>query len=260
LYHGGADVPAGPIMPADAWRLLAAGIGAIYGLQILLAIFGAGGVVASAVSDVGCIALFWWYARHKKLRARDLGFAKVGGLWYGAAVLVGASAWYVNLTIVSTLHVPEGPNEVLQGLLEETPLVSTIAAIAVLPAFAEEIVFRGVLARALGRTRPAWQAVGLSAGVFGLYHVFPAQAVATFLLGCLLGFFALRSKSIVPGIIVHFLNNAIAIVISRESVRGLGDWMGRHQALTLALAVTALLAGIAMAVAAPRSVDEEAIA
>ena len=259
LYHGGANAPAeAAIAPAQAWGLLAVGVGAIYGIQITLAVIGLGGLVASAVSDTCCIAFFWWYARHRRLGARGLGFARVGGLWYVAAVLVGASAWYVNLVIVTVLHVPEGPKDMLQGLIEDPPLPSTIAGLAVLPAFAEEIMFRGVLARALGRTRPAWQAILMSSLAFGCYHLLPAQAAATFLLGCLLSFVTLRSRSIVPAIVVHVVNNAVAIVITRGDLLARGTWMGNHPAVMLATTTTLLLAGIALAIEAPRRTEATA--
>jgi membrane protease YdiL (CAAX protease family) len=263
LYHGGAIAPVstvGPIASSEAWRLLAMGIGAIYGIQIAFAMVGVAGVVASAVSDVGCLAFFWWYARKRRLGAAGLGFTKAHAQWYGAAVLLGCSAWYVNMTIIDALHIPDVSKEMtklLEGLLLETPLVSTIAAIAVLPAVAEEIVFRGALARGLGRDRPAWMAVVISSAVFGIYHLIPAQVCATFLLGCILGFLTLRSRSIVPAIVVHFLNNTIAIIVSRESVPGATAWIGAHPAVMLATAITVLLAGIALAVTAPRPADLE---
>ena len=253
LYHGGANAPAGrPITASDAWPLLGVGIGMIYGVQILLASVGVGGVVPSAVSDVACIACFWVFARKRRIGARGLGFTHVGGLWYVSAVLVGVSAWYVNLTVVTLLHVPQGPTEILEGLVEKTPLVSTLAALAVLPPFAEEIVFRGVLARGLATARPMWQALLISSAVFGAYHVLPAQAAATFLLGCSLALLTLRSGSIVPAIIVHFLNNVIAILVTRETVPGVTAWMGNHPAVMLSTAATLLLAGIAIAMNAPR--------
>lgn len=263
LYHGGANAPvstAGRIASSGPWTLLGIGIGAIYGIQIVFAMVGVAGVIASAVADVGCIAFFWWYARKRGIGARGLGFTKTSAQWYGAAVLLGCSAWYVNLTVIELLHIPDVSKEMdkaLEGLLMETPLVSTIAAIAVLPAFAEEIVFRGVLARGLRRQHPAWLAVVISSGVFGIYHLIPQQVVATFLLGCILGFLTLRSRSIVPAIVVHVLNNAIAIIVSRESIAGVKPLIESHPAVILSTAVTLVLAGIALAVTAPRPPDVE---
>lgn len=252
-YHGGANPPAGgPIVPSEGWTLLACGIGAIYGIQVLLAMIGLGGVLASAVSDVGCIAFFWQYARKRQIGYAGLGFVRVGLRWYVAAVLVGSSAWLINLTIVTALHVPEGPTDLLEGLIAETPLVSTIACIAVLPAFAEEIVFRGVLARSLAAKRPAWQAIVISAGIFGIYHVLPAQAVATFMLGCYLAFFTLRSRSILPSIVIHMLNNTAAIVVSRDSVPGTTKFFADYGAVTVSIAIVMVVGGMALAVTAPR--------
>ena len=266
LYHGGAIAPVsavGPIRSSEAWRLLAIGIGAIYGIQIAFAVVGVAGVIASAVSDVGCLAFFGWYARKRRLGAKGLGFTKASAQWYAAAVLLGCSVWYVNMTVIDALHIPDVSKEMtklLEGLLRETPLVSTIAAIAVLPALAEEIVFRGVLARGLGRDRPAWMAVVISSAVFGIYHLIPAQVVATFLLGCVLGFLTLRSRSIVPAIVVHFLNNTIAIIVSRESIAAVKPIMENYPAVLLATAVTLVLAGIGLAVTAPRPAEDEGAA
>ena len=163
-------------------------------------------------------------------------------------MLVGSSAWLVNLTLVSQLNLPEGPTKVLEGLINELPLVPTILAIAVLPAVAEEIVFRGVLARSLARQHRPWLAVVMSAAVFGIYHLVPQQVVATFLLGCLLGFFTLRSRSLLPAMVIHFLNNAIAVVVSRDGT----GWLERHAAASVIGASVLTAAGIALALASPR--------
>ena len=128
-YHGGAKPPAGAIVLSEGWTLLAVGVGAIFGIQVALAMVGIAGLVAPAISYVGCIAVFWHYARTRRIGAAGLGFVRVSPRWYVAAALVGMSAWVVNLTVVTALHVPEGPTELLEGLIDKTPLVSTIAAV-----------------------------------------------------------------------------------------------------------------------------------
>jgi membrane protease YdiL (CAAX protease family) len=220
-------------------------------VQIVFAVVGLAGVIASAVSDVACIAFFVVYARRRGIGLRGLGFTRVPAKWIGAAILVGISAWYVNLVVVTLLHVPEGKQELLKGLLEELPVAPTIGFIALLPALAEEILFRGVLARGLATTRRPLFAIGVSSAVFGMYHVLPAQVVATFMLGCLLGLFTLRSRSIVPSVVVHFLNNAIAIVVSRDSIPGVTKAIENHSFSMLAICTLLLGAGIFIALKDP---------
>lgn len=237
LYHAPA------FTPAEAWWLLAVGVGIIYGVQIATGAFLVG-IAASAIADVVCIAFFVWHARRRGVGLAGLGFAHPPPRYLLAGVLIGCSAWYCNLLIVTLLHVPEGPSELLKGLLQETGIVQTIGAIAILPALAEEIVFRGVLARALANQKRLVVAIVISSAVFGIYHVLPAQVVATFMLGCLLSLLTLRARSIVPAVIAHFLNNAIAIIVSREEMSAVADVMQAHPVAVLGVAVGMLTSGI----------------
>lgn len=246
LYHAPA------FTPAEAWWLLAVGVGIIYGTQIAVGAFLIG-IAASAIADVACIAFFVWHARRRRIGFAGLGFAHSPPKYLIAGVLIGCSAWYVNLLIVTLLHVPEGPTELLKGLLEETGVVQTIAAIAILPALAEEIVFRGVLARALATQKRLPVVVVVSSAIFGIYHVLPAQVVATFMLGCLLSLLTLRARSIVPAIVAHFLNNAIAIIVSREETSAVSDVMQAHPVVLLGVTVGMLTMGLVLVVP-PRDV------
>lgn len=244
LYHAPA------FTPAEAWWLLAVGIGVIYGVQAVLGQVLIG-IAAAAIADVVCIAFLVGFARRRGVGLRGLGVTRPEGRWVVAATLIGVSAWYVNMVIVSLLNVPEGPEKLLKGLLEETGLVPTIAAIALLPAIAEEILFRGVLARSLATHWKPAVAIALSSAVFGIYHVLPPQVVATFLLGCLLALLTLRSRSILPSMIAHLLNNTIAIVISREEVPGVTSFLQAHPYGTFVTACAVVTSGALIAVKGP---------
>jgi membrane protease YdiL (CAAX protease family) len=241
LYHAPA------FTPAEAWWLLAVGVGIIYGVQIAVGAFLVG-IAASAIADVLCIGFFVWHARRRRVGWAGLGFAHARPKYLLAGVVIGLSAWYVNLIIVTLLHVPEGPTELVKDLIVEQPYVATIAAIALLPALAEEIVFRGVLARSLANHKRLPVAVVLSSAVFGIYHVMPAQAVATFMLGCLLALLTLRARSIVPAVVAHFLNNAIAIIVTRDETSGVADMMQAHPVALLGITVGLLTSGLVLVV------------
>lgn len=84
----------------------------------------------------------------------------------------------------------------------------------------EELLFRGLLLGFLmTRTTPS-RAVFLTSLLFGFWHFknalwMPVQPVLfqvlyAFVLGLLLSFSTLRHQSIVPAVILHFLNNIIA--------------------------------------------------
>lgn len=100
------------------------------------------------------------------------------------------------------------------SIMPSTPgeLAATLILVALLPAIAEEYVFRGCVARAFARKGYVF-AVFMSALLFAIMHGSPLQLVHQFLIGvvCAVLFFATRS--LWPPIILHFLNNAIALVL-----------------------------------------------
>lgn len=107
------------------------------------------------------------------------------------------------------------------SIMPSTPgeLAATLILVALLPAIAEEYVFRGCVARAFARKEYVF-AVFMSALLFAIMHGSPLQLVHQFLIGvvCAVLFFATRS--LWPPIILHFLNNAIALVLGYVQNRG----------------------------------------
>jgi sodium transport system permease protein len=87
---------------------------------------------------------------------------------------------------------------------------------AVTPAICEELVFRGVLLQSLSREARAWRAVGLSAIVFGAFHLSFETALRflpTAWIGLLMGWVVWHSRSIFASMLMHFLNNAFVVVL-----------------------------------------------
>lgn len=112
-------------------------------------------------------------------------------------------------TSAATSIIPSTPGE----------LVATLILVALLPAVAEEYIFRGCIARSFARKGYVF-AVFMSALLFAIMHGSPLQLVHQFLIGvvCAVLFFATRS--LWPPIILHFLNNAIALVLGYMQNRG----------------------------------------
>lgn len=98
----------------------------------------------------------------------------------------------------------ETPTDITTGILYAITLV-------VIPAFLEEIVFRGIILQPLRRFGDGF-AIVVSAVLFSLAHLNLYQIPNAFLIGLLMGYFVVRSGSIWPGIIIHFVNNSVAAV------------------------------------------------
>ena len=82
-------------------------------------------------------------------------------------------------------------------------------ALCVLPAVTEELFFRGALQ---GLLRPCGSAAAIfgPALLFSLLHLDAIQGLTALVCGVFLGWLAERSGSILPGILLHFVNNCLA--------------------------------------------------
>ncbi len=105
-------------------------------------------------------------------------------------------------------------------LLQDFPLVFSISMLALVPAICEEFLFRGYIQRQAERALGALSGVLFSGIVFGLYHLRLTQALALSVLGIYLAWITWRSGSILPAIVVHFVNNSLAAVLGKLSATG----------------------------------------
>ncbi len=82
--------------------------------------------------------------------------------------------------------------------------------VAIMPALTEEFAFRGVILGSL-RKYSDGLAVVVSAGLFALMHGNFVQIPFTFCCGLMFGFLVVKTNSLLPSIIVHFLNNGLSV-------------------------------------------------
>ena len=92
-------------------------------------------------------------------------------------------------------------------------LLFVLLVVSVTPAIVEELLFRGLVQASFQRRLKPLQAAIWTGVIFGLFHFNPFALVPLAALGCFFGFLRMRSKSIVIAMTVHFLNNALAVVV-----------------------------------------------
>jgi sodium transport system permease protein len=107
----------------------------------------------------------------------------------------------------------------LESLLAEAPLWQLLLVMALLPAVCEELAFRGFLLSGFLETGRKWQAIALSAVFFAMVHGILQQSLMACLLGIVIGYVALQSRSIFPAILFHLVHNSLGLTAARL-VRG----------------------------------------
>ncbi len=111
----------------------------------------------------------------------------------------------------------------LKGILDaqSTPeLLLVLLVVAVIPALGEELFFRGILQRYIERmTLNPHIAVWSIGALFSAIHMQFAGFLPRMLLGVLLGYLVIWTRSLWIPIIAHFANNALQVIV----VYQLGD-------------------------------------
>lgn len=104
----------------------------------------------------------------------------------------------------------------------------SILAIAILPAFCEEFTHRGLLISGF-KSLGIKNTIILSSLLFGLLHLNIEQFFYATIIGAILGTVAIFSKSIVPAIIIHFINNFINVYLDFARAKSLpgGDLLAK---------------------------------
>ncbi len=154
-----------------------------------------------------------------------------------AAALANIGIWIFNSTISMAIEATPansiGPNPVTANVfagLAPLHLAAFILAAVVIASFSEEVFFRGMMQNVYSRCGER-QAFVLASLLFGLCHALSdvTAVIPATLLDFALGYSALKTGSIWPGIALHAANNGIASLIQTSALNPisvLGWWPG----------------------------------
>ena len=173
---------------------------------------------ASAMQLVVAMAVFSFLVIAVFIKAK---WAEVSPHWLLTkqwAVLVWAVIAALGMVVPFTWlqeQMPELPNWIEDDMELLLGNYWGYLSIGLLAPLAEEVVFRGAILRSLLTKMKPWTAIAVSALIFSLVHMNPAQMPFAFLAGILLGWMYWRTGSILPGMAYHWANNSVAYIIFR---------------------------------------------
>lgn len=165
-------------------------------------------IVSSAVYSLILLIIFlvcrWCVVSRTYLKSRPVGVL----FWVVIAALgtIIPSEW-----LLEQMNLPNVNAELFAKIMA-TPW--GYLAICIFAPLVEEVVFRGAILRALLESYRPWIAILISALFFAVVHFNPAQMPHAFLIGVLMGWMYWRTGSIIPGILLHWVNNTVAFVVA----------------------------------------------
>ena len=121
--------------------------------------------------------------------------------------------WQVVLRLMGFTHISSPTDYTDIGVL-----FRELALVALLPALFEELAHRGLIYA--GYRECGWKFVLISAVYFSLMHQNIVQTGYTFFAGVTMALAMYYTGSILPGIFMHFLNNAVSVISGYTSQNG----------------------------------------
>lgn len=191
-------------------------------------------------------------------RIRTAGYAVVGVRGFplqamGGAIVMACTVWIWSVHWIGPIGADWASAEQTAELealfaLDARPLWQSLVFFAIVPAFCEELLHRGLLLPTLVRLLGAPGGLLLSSLLFGLSHFNLARLLPTTLLGLLAAWLWLRTKSTLLCMVLHAAYNTSLLVAAHEGIEPAPTWA------FFALLITA--AGAAWLVHATRSLEK----
>ncbi len=128
------------------------------------------------------------------------------------------------MAVQDTIPLPEDITRLLEpfkNMIEETyrvlvtstsfsEFLFVVIVVAVVPAFVEELLFRGLIQTNLGRVFGDFRAAVVVGLVFAAYHLVPFTFIPLAILGIYFGYLVYRSGNLALAVTAHFFNNFLA--------------------------------------------------
>jgi sodium transport system permease protein len=232
-----------------------------WGWAGVFAVYLIGGLVQSVSMLWGLMATLWimlplgaYYSVRATARRANESIPKALGLRMpsplhavGALLLAPVLARLASTWIEWQQQVMPLPSSMTQagGLPEDITSLSSLGLFLVLalsPGICEELFFRGAVLSGLKRDLPAWKTIMWQALLFGAVHASIYRFVPTAFIGALLAAMTLRSRSLLPAIILHTSYNGLLVLTNAVNPsEGLFPWLFESWVPFLAVPAALLL-------------------
>ena len=115
-------------------------------------------------------------------------------------------------------------------------------AVVIVAPFGEEIVFRGFLQKFLERYwEDITRAVLVTSLFFAIIHFNPFWTIQIYMLAVILGFLAWKTKSVIPSILLHIINNGSAFILTNIEEVTIDFYLWNNQVSPIFIALAAFL-------------------
>lgn len=157
-----------------------------------------------------------WYMKADLIKLFSVKIPSVVHLMGGVCLWVGMfAAEQIVLTLLAEVFpaMVQTSSELNDSILQ-AGFLPAFFVVSICPALAEEAAFRGFLFGSMNVKYKPWIAIVVSALAFGLYHMNLLQFFGGAMMGVAIGYACYKSRSIFVGVLMHFINNGLSVVLN----------------------------------------------
>ncbi len=167
--------------------------------------------MSALIVATAALAVAWTYWPQLKDSLRRVG----RWWWYPVAICGGLGTAMLAGTYIEAI---EGvvPREIMESMTlfdASCGWIGLLVWVAIAPAITEEVLFRGVMLGAYRRVMGPGPALVATALMFMGMHAMPIVFPVLLVVGLILGYLRLRSGSVYPCILMHFVHNAAVLTL-----------------------------------------------
>lgn len=176
------------------------------------------------------LAVYWFAVRRPTSDWQQVGVRSFAAWWWPLLpllALVQLTGMIVINTQIATLFTGgefENPQiEAITGGMTLTlrDLALLLLLIAIVAPIAEELFFRGMLYPVLRQRWSVHWAIVINALLFALIHFIPILLPGLFFVGLVLAWVRERTDSVIPGILLHCLQNGLVVLAIYAASQGM---------------------------------------
>ena len=205
-------------------------MGAVLAVVSILALLFAGSAMQKAWGLIGLITtelmfllIAVAYCLIFRVRLKEVfPIRRITGREFGGVMLFLAGGYGASMIAIGlSMTVLPSSIEEIEGLYDYlyqgNSLLILIPVAAIFPAICEEAIMRGAILSSFRSLKKDWLIVLIVGVTFGIFHLSPLRFLNTAILGMLLSYLMVKRNNILLPMLLHFLNNLIAVAVSAFS-------------------------------------------
>jgi membrane protease YdiL (CAAX protease family) len=186
----------------------------ILGISVESAIFGIGNIILNLLAF--SVVILIGVKKSKQKFNEIFKFDNVS-LDYWLAIIVFMIGFVIILSEIDNvltyfLPMPDFLQDTFELIIVKQLFIVSIFLVGIIPGFAEEMLFRGIILNGFGKNYSNRKAILTSTLLFGIIHLNPWQFVTAFIIGAVSAWVCIRTKSIILCMYMHIFNNILGIV------------------------------------------------